>query len=173
MWPMHPHYWTWWRCHKDLTLPHSFHLPGRSLGDLQTQQDHLFYLPTRESVHLLWPTVLPKGRVVRCQAHLRWGNLISWTQVTNPHLSVLILFDVCGAIGNTCTWLNHTILCEGLHLEWEYRLKEKYMCEKSWGRCDDLDYSYCSYWSCIAWAPWKDEDKTALLQQGIANPTLH
>lgn len=102
MWPMHPHYWTWWRCHKDLTLPHSFHLPGRSLGDLQTQQDHLFSLPTGESVHLFQPIVLPKGRMFRDGV-----NLIYRTQVTHPHPPVSILFDVCGTISNNWSCLNH------------------------------------------------------------------
>ena len=64
----------------------------------------------------------------------------------------------------------HTIPCGELHWERGYRLNDKYMCEKSWGRCDDLDYSYCHHWNCVTWAPWKDKEKTALLQQGIDNP---
>ena len=89
-------------CHQDLTLPHPFHLPGRSLGDLQTQQDHLFSLPTGESIHLFQPIVLPKGRMFRDVV-----NLIYRTQVTHPHPPVSIVFDVCGTISNNWSCLNH------------------------------------------------------------------
>ena len=116
------------------------------------------------------PQYSPREELLEVRHSWDWWNLINWTQVTNIHLPVLIVFDVCRVISNTLSWLNHTIPCGGLHWEWQYRFDDKYMCEKSWGLCDDLEYFYCPYWSCVTWAPWKDKEKTALLQQGIDNP---
>lgn len=114
------------RGYMDFALLHSFLLFQRNSQKLYSQQDHLFCQQGANILALI-PQYSPTEEWLEVRHSHKSGQIINWTQITNPKLPVSMLFDACEAMNGS--WAS-TRPCGSLSWEREYRLQHKYMC---WG----------------------------------------